>query len=255
MAVDGRSRGGAHRASSRPASVSSKTDIKKVAGLFDRSARLGYMFLGAGVGAFHGGVLSTSSRTPSSKACPLPSVAGSAIHAMHARIHDGAGPRRTCATWGALRKWMPPPPTRPSASSCLAIAGFPLTSGLLLLQGRDSLSRVSPTRSHAAPINRTSPCAGKPGPGSGPPALLHGAPRGRDDGLLHVSGARSFLTVLGRFSRGWKVDPRWAGPPAGPRTRHGTRGRTATTRTDTRRTHTTATAARGPGRRANHRRP
>ncbi len=99
-------------------------DIKKVLA-YSTVSQLGYMFLGVGVGAFTAGFFHVLTHA-FFKAC-LFLGAGSVIHAMHARIHDGDA-SQDMSFMGGLRRYMPL--TFVSfAASWLAIVGFPGTSG------------------------------------------------------------------------------------------------------------------------------
>jgi NADH-quinone oxidoreductase subunit L len=99
-------------------------DIKKVLA-YSTVSQLGYMFLGVGVGAFTDGFFHVFTHA-FFKAC-LFLGAGSVIHAMHARIHD-TDASQDMRNMGGLRKYMPYTHAT-YLLSCLAIAGFPLTSG------------------------------------------------------------------------------------------------------------------------------
>jgi NADH-quinone oxidoreductase subunit L len=101
-----------------------QTDIKKVLA-YSTVSQLGFMFLGVGVGAFTAGFFHVFTHA-FFKAC-LFLGAGSVIHAMHARIHDGVK-SQDVRMMGGLRKYMPLTYWTFLAST-LAIAGCPLTSG------------------------------------------------------------------------------------------------------------------------------
>ncbi len=101
-----------------------QNDIKKVLA-YSTVSQLGYMFLGAGVGAFSAGFFHVITHA-FFKAC-LFLGAGSVIHAMHARVHDHDA-SQDMRNMGGLRQYMPL--THGTfLVSCLAIAGLPLTSG------------------------------------------------------------------------------------------------------------------------------
>src|SRR5271165_5313656 len=101
-----------------------QNDIKKVLA-YSTVSQLGFMFLGVGVGAFTAGFFHVFTHA-FFKAC-LFLGAGSVIHAMHARIHDGDA-SQDLRNMGGLKKYMPI--TRWTfLLSTLAIIGFPLTSG------------------------------------------------------------------------------------------------------------------------------
>jgi NADH-quinone oxidoreductase subunit L len=101
-----------------------QNDIKKVLA-YSTVSQLGYMFLGVGVGAFTAGFFHVFTHA-FFKAC-LFLGAGSVIHAMHARIHDG-DKSQDIRMMGGLRKYMPLTYWTFLAST-LAIAGCPFTSG------------------------------------------------------------------------------------------------------------------------------
>jgi len=83
------------------------------------------MFLGVGVGAFTAGFFHVFTHA-FFKAC-LFLCAGSVIHAMHARIHDG-DKSQDIRNMGGLRKWMPLTHWTFAAATA-AIIGLPFTSG------------------------------------------------------------------------------------------------------------------------------
>lgn len=99
-------------------------DIKKVLA-YSTVSQLGFMFLGVGVGAFTAGFFHVVTHA-FFKAC-LFLGAGSVIHAMHARIHDGEA-SQDMRYMGGLRKHMPLT-FWTFAASWAAIVGFPFTSG------------------------------------------------------------------------------------------------------------------------------
>lgn len=99
-------------------------DIKKVLA-YSTVSQLGFMFLGAGVGAFTAGFFHVLTHA-FFKAC-LFLGAGSVIHAMHARIHDGDA-SQDMTYMGGLRKYMPLTFWTFVAATA-AIVGFPFTSG------------------------------------------------------------------------------------------------------------------------------
>jgi NADH-quinone oxidoreductase subunit L len=101
-----------------------QNDIKKVLA-YSTVSQLGYMFLGVGVGAFSAGLFHVVTHA-FFKAC-LFLGAGSVIHAMHARIHD-ADAAQDIRRMGGLRRYLPHTYWT-FGLACLAIAGFPLTSG------------------------------------------------------------------------------------------------------------------------------
>jgi NADH-quinone oxidoreductase subunit L len=99
-------------------------DIKKVLA-YSTVSQLGYMFLGAGVGAFTAGFFHVLTHA-FFKACMFLG-AGSVIHAMHARIHD-TDASQDMRNMGGLRKYMPYT-FWTFAISWAAIIGIPGTSG------------------------------------------------------------------------------------------------------------------------------
>jgi NADH-quinone oxidoreductase subunit L len=101
-----------------------QADIKKVLA-YSTVSQLGYMFLGAGVGAFTAGFFHVLTHA-FFKACMFLG-AGSVIHAMHARIHD-TDASQDMRNMGGLRKYMPYT-FLTFAISWAAIIGIPGTSG------------------------------------------------------------------------------------------------------------------------------
>jgi NADH-quinone oxidoreductase subunit L len=101
-----------------------QNDIKKVLA-YSTVSQLGYMFLGVGVGAFSAGLFHLVTHA-FFKAC-LFLGAGSVIHALHSNIHD-ADAAQDVRNMGGLRRYLPHTYWT-FGVSCLAIAGFPLTSG------------------------------------------------------------------------------------------------------------------------------
>ena len=101
-----------------------QTDLKKVLA-YSTVSQLGFMFIGVGVGAFFAGFFHVLTHA-FFKAC-LFLGAGSVIHAMHVRIHSTEG-SQDMRNMGGLRKFMPITHIT-FLVSCLAIAGFPGSSG------------------------------------------------------------------------------------------------------------------------------
>lgn len=101
-----------------------QNDIKKVLA-YSTISQLGFMFLGVGVGAFTSGFFHVFTHA-FFKAC-LFLGAGSVIHAMHARIHDGEA-SQDLRNMGGLRKWMPLTHWTFAAATA-AIIGLPGTAG------------------------------------------------------------------------------------------------------------------------------
>jgi NADH-quinone oxidoreductase subunit L len=114
-----------------------QTDIKKVLA-YSTVSQLGYMFLGAGVGAFVAAIFHLVTHA-FFKAC-LFLGAGSVIHANH-HTND-------MRLYGGLRKWMPWT-FGTYLVATLAIAGFPLLSGFF---SKDEIlvSSLTSSRGHVA---------------------------------------------------------------------------------------------------------
>jgi NADH-quinone oxidoreductase subunit L len=121
-----------------------QNDIKKVLA-YSTVSQLGYMFLGAGVGAFTAGFFHVITHA-FFKAC-LFLGAGSVIHSMHARIH-GTDASQDMRNMGGLRRYMPYT-FWTFAASWAAIVGFPLTSGFF---SKDEILLKAYTSSIAAPV-------------------------------------------------------------------------------------------------------
>jgi NADH-quinone oxidoreductase subunit L len=103
-----------------------QNDIKKVLA-YSTLSQLGYMFLGAGVGAFEAGFFHVMTHA-FFKAC-LFLGAGSVIHAMHGRIHDTVD-SQDMRNMGDMKRFMPATFITFGAAWA-AIVGFPLTSGFV----------------------------------------------------------------------------------------------------------------------------
>lgn len=101
-----------------------QNDIKKVLA-YSTVSQLGFMVLGAGVGAFTAGFFHVFTHA-FFKAC-LFLGAGSVIHSMHARIHDEER-SQDMRNMGGLKKYMPLT-YGTFVASTLCIIGFPGTSG------------------------------------------------------------------------------------------------------------------------------
>ncbi|MFZ5890078.1 MAG: NADH-quinone oxidoreductase subunit L [Myxococcota bacterium] len=121
-----------------------QNDIKKVLA-YSTVSQLGYMFLGAGVGAFTAGFFHVITHA-FFKAC-LFLGAGSVIHAMHARIHD-TDASQDMRNMGGLRRYMPYT-FWTFAASWAAIVGLPFTSGFF---SKDEILLKAYTSSIAAPV-------------------------------------------------------------------------------------------------------
>ena len=124
-----------------------QNDIKKVLA-YSTVSQLGFMFLGVGVGAFSAGFFHVFTHA-FFKAC-LFLGAGSVIHAMHAGIHDPVA-SQDMRNMGGLRKWLPTTYLT-FLASCLAIGGFPFTSGFFSKD--EILYRAYVTHIHAAPAEQ-----------------------------------------------------------------------------------------------------
>jgi NADH-quinone oxidoreductase subunit L len=170
-------------------------DLKKVLA-YSTVSQLGYMFLGVGVGAFEDGFFHVFTHA-FFKAC-LFLGAGSVIHAMHANIHD-TDASQDMRNMGGLRKYMPFTHATYLAS-CLAIAGFPFTSGFF---SKDEILAKAWENHIVAPQVRGEPL-------SVPPEWF-----GKMLFVLGIVGALMtsfymfrtyFLTFWGDF-KGWRIDP------------------------------------------------
>jgi NADH-quinone oxidoreductase subunit L len=120
-------------------------DIKKVLA-YSTVSQLGFMFLGAGVGAFTAGFFHVLTHA-FFKAC-LFLGAGSVIHAMHARIHD-ADASQDMRYMGGLRKYMPVT-FWSFVAAWAAIVGLPGTSGFF---SKDEILFKAYTSSIELPAN------------------------------------------------------------------------------------------------------
>jgi NADH-quinone oxidoreductase subunit L len=173
-----------------------QTDIKKVLA-YSTVSQLGFMFLGVGVGAFTAGFFHVFTHA-FFKAC-LFLGAGSVIHAMHAGIHDTAA-SQDMRNMGGLRRYLPLT-FWTFLASCVAIAGFPPTSGFFSKD--EILYRAYANHISAVPI---------PGETRWEAPAWFGP-------LLYWVGIIAaamtafymfralFLTFFGDF-RGWKIDPK-----------------------------------------------
>ncbi|MBM4361525.1 MAG: NADH-quinone oxidoreductase subunit L, partial [Deltaproteobacteria bacterium] len=182
-----------------------QNDIKKVLA-YSTVSQLGYMFMGVGVGAFTAGFFHVVTHA-FFKAC-LFLGAGSVIHAMHARIHDTEA-SQDVRNMGGLRRFLPVTHAT-FLVSCLAIAGFPFTSGFFskdeIIASVFSTRILPPTESGMLDSAR------------GAVALL--AWPSWAGPLLHAAGWLGavmtafymfrlyFLTFHGEF-RGWKIVAGW----------------------------------------------
>jgi NADH-quinone oxidoreductase subunit L len=198
-----------------------QNDIKKVLA-YSTVSQLGYMFMGVGVGAFTAGFFHVITHA-FFKAC-LFLGAGSVIHAMHARIHDNDA-SQDIRNMGGLRKSLPITHAT-FLASCLAIAGFPLTSGFF---SKDEILHNAFTSSVKAPTAEAYGLTLFTWPAAAGPVLL-------TVGLLAAVMTAFymfrlyFLTFWGDF-RGWKVVANWVEPVAAhghdAHDAHGAHGRDA----------------------------
>jgi NADH-quinone oxidoreductase subunit L len=175
-----------------------QNDIKKVLA-YSTVSQLGFMFMGVGVGAFTAGFFHVFTHA-FFKAC-LFLGAGSVIHAMHARIHDG-DKSQDMRFMGGLRKYMPLTYWTFFAST-LAIAGCPFTSGFF---SKDEILYKAFIDHSVNPFNTHLP--------KGAPALWE--PPGWIGPVVYVVGVLAatmtafymfralFLTFWGDF-RGWTI--------------------------------------------------
>ncbi len=192
-------------------------DIKKVLA-YSTVSKLGYMFLGVGVGAFTAGFFHVITHA-FFKAC-LFLGAGSVIHSMHVRIHDTSA-SQDMTNMGGLRKYMPLT-FLTFLASWAAIVGLPGTSGFF---SKDEILFKSFTLSVASPIasgtldTPTGPMKLFVAPTWAPSVLL----------LLGVTGAvmtAFYMTrlVIGIFFgefRGWTVAAASPAPAAAGDHGHG----------------------------------
>jgi NADH-quinone oxidoreductase subunit L len=176
-----------------------QTDIKKVLA-YSTVSQLGYMFLGVGVGAFSAGFFHVFTHA-FFKAC-LFLGAGSVIHAMHTGIHDSQA-SQDMRNMGGLRKYLPLT-FWTFLASCIAIAGFPPTSGFFSKD--EILYRAYANHISALPI---------PGEGARWEAPAWFGPMLYWMGIIAAAMTAFymfralFLTFFGEF-RGWKIDPSMA---------------------------------------------
>ncbi len=174
-------------------------DIKKVLA-FSTVSQLGFMFLGVGVGAFTAGFFHVFTHA-FFKAC-LFLGAGSVIHAMHARIHDG-DKSQDMRNMGGLKKYMPIT-FWTFAVSTAAIVGFPLTSGFF---SKDEILYKAWINHTVSPAAASYAARGKihlfePPTWLGPVLYFVGLAAAT---LTAFYMSRAFImTFLGEF-RGWKI--------------------------------------------------
>ncbi len=197
-----------------------QNDIKKVLA-YSTLSQLGYMFLGAGVGAFEAGFFHVLTHA-FFKAC-LFLGAGSVIHAMHARIHD-TNDSQDMRNMGGLLKFMPATAVT-FAAAWAAIAGVPLTSGFF---SKDEILLMALKSKVTGPATISG--------GQHRVALENFVWPEWYSGLLYAMGLlTAILTAfymsrlvigifLGEF-RGWKIMPNWVDPHAQPASgAHGAHG-------------------------------
>jgi NADH-quinone oxidoreductase subunit L len=181
-----------------------QNDIKKVLA-YSTVSQLGYMFMGVGVGAFTAGFFHVITHA-FFKAC-LFLGAGSVIHAMHARVHDNEA-SQDLRNMGGLAPHLPI--TRWTfLLSCLAIAGFPLTSGFF---SKDEILLNVYTSSVRPPTEEGALGALKlfVWPTWGGKALLAAGVLGAVMTSFYMFRLY-FLTFHGDF-RGWKIVAGWKAP-------------------------------------------
>ncbi len=176
-------------------------DIKKVLA-YSTVSQLGFMFLGAGVGAFTAGFFHVLTHA-FFKAC-LFLGAGSVIHAMHARIHD-ADASQDMRNMGGLSKYMPVT-CWTFVAATLAIVGCPGTSGFF---SKDEILFKAYTSSIQLPVNKQTMMYGAQQiplmqwPSWGSTALFAMGVAGAVMTAFYMS--RLFVNIfLGNF-RGWTV--------------------------------------------------
>ncbi len=186
-----------------------QNDIKKVLA-YSTVSQLGYMFLGAGVGAFAAGFFHVITHA-FFKAC-LFLGAGSVIHAMHARIHD-TDASQDMRNMGGLRKYLPYT-FWTFAASWAAIVGFPGTSGFF---SKDEILLKAYTSSIGMPVP-----GGVLNPGGPDETTLIAWPEWGGTvlyalGLLTAVMTAFYMTrlLLGIFwgdFRGWKIKAGYKAP-------------------------------------------
>jgi NADH-quinone oxidoreductase subunit L len=184
-----------------------QTDIKKVLA-YSTVSQLGYMFLGAGVGAFSAGFFHVLTHA-FFKAC-LFLGAGSVIHAMHARIHD-MDAAQDMRNMGGLKKHMPIT-FWTFAASWAAIIGIPFTSGFfskdeILIKAYTSFVTL-PT-----PGGRLDDMTMYGWPSWGP-NLLYGLGLAAAIMTAFYMSRLFFGVFFGEF-RGWKIVKKWKEPEHG----------------------------------------
>ncbi|HEY3497674.1 MAG TPA: NADH-quinone oxidoreductase subunit L [Polyangiaceae bacterium] len=192
-----------------------QTDIKKVLA-YSTVSQLGYMFLGAGVGAFTAGFFHVITHA-FFKAC-LFLGAGSVIHAMHARIHDSDA-SQDMSNMGGLRKYMPIT-FWTFAASWAAIVGVPLTSGFF---SKDAILVEAFTS--GVKLESMTISAGRTAQGGEAMTKLLGWPEWGGPVLyvLGLTGAvftafymtRLFIGIFFGEFKGWTIVKRWKDPGHG----------------------------------------
>ena len=192
-----------------------QTDIKKVLA-YSTVSQLGYMFLGAGVGAFTAGFFHVITHA-FFKACMFLG-AGSVIHAMHARIHDSDA-SQDMRNMGGLKKYLPIT-FWTFAASWAAIVGVPFTSGFF---SKDAI--LVEAFASSVKLETTSIPAGRSADGADITTKLLGWPEwgGTVLYVLGLTGAvftafymtRLFIgTFFGEF-KGWTIVKKWKDPGHG----------------------------------------
>jgi NADH-quinone oxidoreductase subunit L len=182
-----------------------QTDIKKVLA-YSTVSQLGYMFLGVGVGAFTAGFFHVVTHA-FFKAC-LFLGAGSVIHAMHARIHDGDA-SQDMGNMGGLKKYLPYT-FWTFAASWAAIVGVPLTSGFFskdaILVEAYSSSVALATTSIGTPMRGAS-TALLGWPTWGGPVLYALGLTGAVFTAFYMT--RLFIGIFFGDFKGWKIVKKW----------------------------------------------
>jgi NADH-quinone oxidoreductase subunit L len=188
-----------------------QNDIKKVLA-YSTVSQLGYMFMGVGVGAFTAGFFHVITHA-FFKAC-LFLGAGSVIHAMHARIHDNNA-SQDIRNMGGLREHLPITHAT-FLASCLAIAGFPLTSGYF---SKDEIlhhaytSSIKPPTADGTMMSSLGPIELFKWPSWGGTALFAMGVIGAVMTAFYMFRLY-ILTFHGAF-KGWKVVAGWKAPEQG----------------------------------------
>ena len=191
-------------------------DIKKVLA-YSTVSQLGYMFLGAGVGAFTAGFFHVVTHA-FFKAC-LFLGAGSVIHAMHARIHD-TDASQDMSNMGGLKKYLPHTYWT-FALSWAAIVGFPLTSGFF---SKDAILLEAYKSSIKTPVEALTNQNGKSielfvWPEWAGPVLYALGLTGAIFTAFYMT--RLFVGIFFGEFKGWKISKKWKPDPHDDHHGHG----------------------------------